>query len=182
MKNTAVIYKSRYGSTRKYAGWIAESLGADLFEESEISGSALQGYKTIIYGGGLYASGINGISFLTKNFHSVKDKNLIVFTVGLASPEDTSIYKPIIEKNIPAEMRGSIKFFHFRGAIDYDELNVMHKGMMAMLKRMVAKKAEGEKTEEDRQMLETYGQKVDFADRNSIAPLVECVLKLEGEK
>ncbi len=182
MKKTAVVYKSRYGSTRKYAEWIAQSLGADLFVESEISGSEMEGYSTIIYGGGLYASGINGISLLTKNFQAVKDKNLIVFTVGLASPEDTSIYKPIIDKNIPAEMRSRIKFFHFRGGIDYSELNLMHKGMMSMLKRMVAKKAEGEKTEEDRQMLETYGQKVDFTDRNSIAPLVEYVAQLEEEK
>jgi hypothetical protein len=79
-------------------------------------------------------------------------------------------------------MRGSIKFFHFRGGIDYSNLNVIHKGMMAMLKRMVAKKAEGEKTEEDRQMLETYGKKVDFKDRNSIEPLVEYVVKLEEGK
>ena len=182
MKKTAVVYKSRYGSTRKYAGWIAEILGSDLFEESEISGSELESYSVIIYGGGLYASGINGISLLTKNFHSIKDKSLIVFTVGLASPEDTSIYKPIIEKNIPDEMRSSIKFFHLRGGIDYGELNMIHKGMMAMLKKMVEKKPEGEKTGEDRQMLETYGQKVDFTDRDSISPLVEYVLKLEGEK
>lgn len=182
MKKTAVVYKSRYGSTRKYAEWIAESLEADLFEESEIRGSELKGYSTIIYGGGLYASGINGISLLTKNFQSVKDKKLIVFTVGLASPEDTSIYKPIIEKNIPAEMRSGIKFFHFRGAMDYSALNVMHKGMMAMLKTIVANKSEEKKTEEDRQMLETYGHKVDFTDKNSIAPLVEYVMKLEEEK
>jgi len=180
MKN-AVIYKSRYGSTRKYAEWIAESLGSDLFEEAEISGSGLAGYSTIIFGGGLYASGINGISLITKNFESLKEKNLIVFTVGLASPVDTSIYKPIIEKNIPEEMRGSIKFFHLRGGIDYGELNMVHKGMMAMLKKMVGKKKEEDKTEEDRQMLETYGQRVDFSDRDSINPLVEYVLGLDGK-
>lgn len=181
MEKTAVIYKSKYGHTKKYAEWIAESLKADLFEESGISGSGLAGYSTIIYGGGLYASGINGISLITKNFDSVKDRNLVVFTVGLASPLDTSIYRPIIEKNIPEGMRNSIRFFHLRGGIDYSELNMMHKGMMAMLKKMVEKKDEQEKTDEDRQMLETYGQKVDFTDRNSIIPIVDYVHMLEGE-
>lgn len=184
MKNAAVIYKSRYGSTKRYAEWIAETLGSDLYEESDIGGTGLAGYSTIIFGGGLYASGINGISLITKNYEALKGKNLIVFTVGLASPEDTSIYRPIIEKNIPEEMRGGIKFFHLRGGIDYRELNLVHKGMMAMLKKMVEKKKEEEKTGEDKQMLETYGQKVDFSDRGSISPLVEYVLGLgeEGKK
>jgi len=180
MGKTAVIYKSKYGHTKQYAEWIAESLEADLFEESEISSSELAGYSTIIFGGGLYASGINGISLITKNFDSIKDKKLIVYTVGLASPVDSSIYKPIIEKNIPKEMRNSIRFFHLRGGIDYSELNIIHKGMMAMLKKMVEKKDEKEKTEEDRQMLETYGRKVDFTDKNSIIPIVDYVLKQEG--
>jgi len=179
VKKTAMIYKSKYGHTKKYAAWIAEILGSDLFEESEISRNGLAGYSTIIYGGGLYASGINGISLITKNFDSIKDKNLIVFTVGLASPADTSIYRPIIEKNIPEEMRNRIRFFHLRGGIDYSELNMMHKGMMAMLKKMVEKKKEEEMTEEDKQMLATYGDQVDFSDRKSIEPLLEYVLEMK---
>jgi len=32
MKNIAVIYKSKYGSTKKYAEWLGEDLQADVFE------------------------------------------------------------------------------------------------------------------------------------------------------
>ena len=32
----AVIYKSKYGSTKKYSGWIAMRLNADLYEVSDI--------------------------------------------------------------------------------------------------------------------------------------------------
>jgi menaquinone-dependent protoporphyrinogen IX oxidase len=179
---TAVIYKSKYGNTKQYAEWIAESLKADLYEDDKIKSSELASYDKIIYGGGLYAGGINGAALISKNFESIKDKYLIVFTVGLASPEDPSIYSAIIEKAFTEEMRRNIKFFHFRGGINYRELGMIHKGMMAMLKKMVEKKKEEEKTVEDKQMLETYGQKVDFTDRNSIAPLVEYVLNLEGDK
>ncbi len=34
MGNIAVIYKSHYGTTGQYAGWIAKALGAQLFEAS----------------------------------------------------------------------------------------------------------------------------------------------------
>lgn len=32
MKKTAVIYKTKYGSTKKYAEWIAQNLSCDIFD------------------------------------------------------------------------------------------------------------------------------------------------------
>lgn len=176
MGRAAVIYKSKYGSTKKYAGWIAERLNAELFEESELKVQKLTEYNTIIYGGGLYASGISGISIITKNFDLIKDKNIVVFTVGLAATEDLSVFEPIIKKNIPEYMQNSIKIFHLRGGMDYSKLNFKHKAMMSMLKKLVEKKES--KTEEDIQMLETYGETVDFKDEKTIEPLIMYVNSL----
>lgn len=175
MSKTVVIYKSKYGCTKKYAEAISKSLNADLFEHSKIKADSLIQYDNIVYGAGLYASGINGISLITKNFPKLKDKNLIVFTVGLSSTEDKDIFKPIISKNFTDEMKSSIEFFHLRGGIDYKELSFLHKNMMVMMKKSVEKKKETELTEDDRQMLETYGEKVDFTDLSTIEPLVSYV-------
>jgi menaquinone-dependent protoporphyrinogen IX oxidase len=178
VNKTAVIYKSKYGSTKKYAEWIASELKSILFECSQIKPEDLLQYDTIIFGGGLYASGINGISLITKNFQTIKNKNIIVFTVGLAATEDKEIFKPIIEKNCTQELRNKIKFFHLRGGIDYKKLNFIHKPMMAMLKTMVSKKKPEEMTDEDRMMLDTYGEKVDFTDKNTIEPLISYIKNL----
>lgn len=178
MKKIIVVYKSKYGSTKKYAEWIANAINGDLHELSEVKAEDLLSHDIVIFGGGLYASGINGISIITKNFQALKNKKLIVFTVGLASTEDKEIFKPILEKNFTEEMRKEIQFFHFRGGIDYKKLNLIHKSMMAMLKRMVAKKKTEEQTDEDKSMLETYGEKVDFTDIKTIEPLVSYVKNL----
>ena len=85
MKKIAVIYKSKYGATKQYAVWIAESLEANIFEATDVSPSLLMEYDVIIFGGGLYANGINGVKLVTKN----PCKSLVVFTVGLADPENT---------------------------------------------------------------------------------------------
>ncbi len=178
MGKKIVVYKSRYGSTKKYAEWISQQLEADLFEVDDIERDKLKDYNTIIYGGGLYASGISGISVITKNFEDLKEKNIIVFTVGLAATEDKSIFDPIINKNFPEEnMRNSIRFFHFRGGMDYSRLNIMHKAMMAMMKKSVEKKET--KTEEDKLMHETYGGIVDFKDQKMIEPLINYVNSLK---
>ncbi|WP_034600676.1 flavodoxin domain-containing protein [Clostridiisalibacter paucivorans] len=172
MNKIAIIYKSKYGSTKKYAQWIANESHGDLLEVSEVEIKDLLLYNTVIFGGGLYASGINGVSIITKNFERLKDKNIIVFTVGLASTDDIDIFKPIIEKNFSNGMAERIKFFHFRGGIDYKNLSFTHKAMMAMLKKIVSKKKPDEMSKDDKDMLESYGKKVDFTNIDAIEPLI----------
>ncbi|CCQ94571.1 conserved hypothetical protein [[Clostridium] ultunense Esp] len=177
MDKIAVVYKSRYGSTKKYAQWIAEDAKADLYECSQMDINKLMEYDTIIYGGGLYASRIAGVSIITKNYNILKDKRIIVFTVGLAGTENKEIFTPIIEKNFPSEeLRESIKFFHLRGGIDYKKLGIVHKSMMAMLKTMLSKKNANELSNEDKELLATYGGKVDFIDRTTIKPLITFLM------
>ena len=176
MSKAVVIYKSNYGAAKTYAQGIANKLDIDLFPVSQVGIEKLLEYDTIIYGGGLYASGINGISLIVKNFEKLKNKNLIVFTVGLAATEDKKVFEPILKKNFTDEMIDKITVFNLRGAIDYKKLNLVHRSMMAMLKTMVSGKKE--LTDEDRQMLETYGDRVDFTDINTVEPLIEYVKNL----
>ncbi|NMA82501.1 MAG: flavodoxin [Epulopiscium sp.] len=175
MNNAVVIYKSKYGSTKKYARWIADEMKADLFQYSEVDAKKLLEYDTIIYGGGLYASGIAGISIITKSFESIKSKKIIVFTVGLATTDRKEVFAPIIEKNFTREMRNHITFFHLRGGIDYKKLGLIHKMMMAMLKMVITKKKPEQLTDDDKELLATYGKKVDFVDKDTITPLVQSI-------
>ena len=170
MNNVAITYKSQYGTTKQYAEWIAEALDAPIFEVSEIKPAQLMSYDMVIHGGGLYAGGIDGIKLVTKN----PCKALTVFTVGLADPSDTD-YSDILNKNFKPDQLAKVKVFHLRGGMDYKKLGIIHRGMMAMLKRMTAKKPESELAVDDKILLDTYGKKLDFMDKDSIKPLVEFV-------
>jgi menaquinone-dependent protoporphyrinogen IX oxidase len=91
--------------------------------------------------------------------------------VGLANPQLTD-YAKIIEKNFPPEIRQAIKIFHLRGAIDYKHINIKHKAMMSLLMKKVSKIDEKDRDDEMNQMLDTYGQAVDFTDQSAINDLV----------
>ena len=173
MNKIAVIYKSKYGTTKQYAEWIAEELNAPLFEVSSIKPLQLMDYDVVVYGGGLYASGIDGIKFVTKN----PCKSLVVFTVGLADPNITD-YSAVLAKNIPSEKLSKVKVFHLRGGIDYGKLNFVHKVMMAIVKKQAEKKSPAERTSDDKGILETYGGKIDFTDKSTISPLIDYVQAL----
>ena len=167
----AVIYKSHYGTTKRYAEWTAEALDAELLERSSVKPEDLADYDLVVFGGGLYASGILGINLVTKN----PPRELILFTVGLANPEETD-YSEILDKNLPAGLRDKVKVFHFRGGIDYKKLNIVHRGLMAMMKKMtIGNKDYAQLNSEERAFADTYGKEVDFTKQNNIIPLIDYI-------
>ena len=170
MSGAAVIYKSKYGYTERYARWIAQELGAQLFEASQIKPAQLASYDVVVYGGGLYAGSINGVSLVTKN----PCKSLVVFTVGLADPAITD-FSETLKRTFPGEALSKVKVFHLRGGIDFQKLGLAHKGMMAIFRKATAKKDKTKLSGEEKAMLETDGKNVDFTDRDAIAPLVAYV-------
>lgn len=172
-----VTYSSKYGSTKKYAQWIAEELSCDMEEIKKIDVKTLRTYDVVIHGGGLYAGGLSGIKRLIKLYPSISDKKVIVFSCGLANPESQKNIEHIehaLSKVIPPEMYQSILQFHFRGGIDYSKLGFVHKAMMWMLCRTMRKKGYDHLNAEDKLMLDTYGKQIDFSDKTTITPLINC--------
>ena len=181
MKNV-VVYRSKYGTTKKYAEWISEFLSCDIYESRQIDAGKLASYDNIIYGGALYAGGVIGIDILKKNYDSICEKNIIVFTCGLGDPkekENTNNIRQSLSKVLTKEMQEGIKVFHLRGGIDYSKLNFAHRSMMSMMNRMLKKKDPEKLNDEEKQMLDTYGEKVDFTDKNSIQPIIDHIKELD---
>ncbi len=172
-KKILVVYASKYGTTRQYAEWIAEALGADVARADTVRPEDLPAYDTVVYGGGLYAGGIAGARLVA----SGTCKRLVVFTVGLADPSQTD-YSAILNKNFSPELLAKIRAFHLRGGIDYKRLGPVHKVMMSMMKRMTQKKPVSGRDASDDEFLRTYGAQVDFLDKRTIEPLVAYVNKL----
>lgn len=176
-----VTYASKYGTTKRYAQWIAEDLACDLRDSREVNAELLKSYDILIHGGGLYAGGLSGIQTIVKNYDAISNKRIILFSCGLADPEDPENVAHIeagLEKVLTPEMREKIRQFHLRGGIDYSRLGLTHKAMMAMLRRVMLKKGYDNLRSEDQMMLDTYGGTVDFTNRESLAPLLSYVRSL----
>lgn len=176
--NTAVIYQSKYGFTETYAKWISSALSCDLFQKKTVAIDTLSQYDTIILGGGLYAGGVNGIDLFAKNFKDLQQKNLVLFTCGLADPADQQNINHIrleLKKQFSPRMEEKIKVFHLRGGIDYKRLSILHKAMMGMLYQSMKRKNYNTLRPEDKEMLATYGKAVDFTDKSAILPIIQYV-------
>ena len=100
-----ILYTSKYGSTKRYAEWLAEKTGFDCVETKKAKIEDVKQYDTILLGGGIYASGIAGLSFLKKNITQLREKKVIVFCDG-ASPYEERAFQQIVAHNLKDSLAG----------------------------------------------------------------------------
>ena len=173
-KKIAVIYKSKYGTTKKYAGWIALRLDADLYEVSDIREKDIKEYDVIIFGGPLYIGKIKGIGFINKNIEKLMDKKLILFTIGIQS-EDEKYKSKILKDNFNEDIIDKINLFYYKGRFNYNELDIIDKLLMKFMKKEIKNKRSVKLSENDKNILKGFNEEVDLTDKKSINSLIEYV-------
>lgn len=173
MGKTIVVYKSNYGSTKKYANWIAEALKVNLHEITEVTKEVIEDCDTIIYGGGVYASRIIGLESLLKKYRDIRNKDFIVFAVG-ASPKSNETEKFIKEVLKKLELN-NVKSFYLRGAIDEKNMTFIHRTMMKMMRKSLEKKDEAELEYWAKVLVDNKGKVADWMDKNNITELVNYI-------
>lgn len=98
MKKGIIIYKSKYGATEKYANWLSKETNFDCITNKSVDINKILQYDIIIFAGGIYASGIAGLTFLKKNIAHFINKKTAVFCVG-ASPFEEEAFEEIYKHN-----------------------------------------------------------------------------------
>ena len=169
-----VIYKSKYGSTKTYAEWIAEELSCKAVDAKQVKIDDLKEYDTIIYGGGLYAEVIAGVTLITKNMEKLAGKKLIVYTTGITPLDCRDYYdKMVMEKNFKGDTASKIKVFNFLGKMVLSELSLVHRTALKTLKKIMSSKENP--TEMEKLLVTLCDADGDFSDRNAISELVQYV-------
>jgi len=173
MKKVIVLYQSKYGATKKYAQWLADELPCDLMVTKDTSLATVQPYDVMILGGGIYAGGIAGFSFIKKHYDKLKGKKIIVFAVG-ASPYDEKAMDALRKRHFTGDM-ADIPCFYCRGAWDEDAMSWKDRAMCGMLKKMVAKKDPSAFEPWETALMEAMGSQHDWTDKENLKPIIEAV-------
>ena len=172
--NVIVIYKTKYGSTRDYAVEIANRLGITAIDAKNVTPSDLEQYDSIVYGGGLYAEIISGVTLITKNIKKLSDKKIAVFTTGLTPTDCRDYYdRYIIERNFKQGLPPNIKVFNYPGKMVLSELSLVHKTAIKTLKKMMSGKENP--TEMEKLLVELCDADGDFSDMSCVSELVNYI-------
>lgn len=175
---TVVIYKSKSGYVKRYAEMIAKELSADLVEHSKAKPETLMGYDAIVYGGGLYVGGINGVKLIKDNLGKLAGKRIAVFATG-ASPASREAREDVIKHNFTAEQLEKLQFFYLRGGFDYSKLTLRDKFLMTLLKMKIKRKIKRniKLVDDEVGMLAAYNKPVDFVKRKNIEGLIQYIVQ-----
>ncbi|ADG70633.1 flavodoxin domain-containing protein [Brachyspira murdochii] len=169
--NIAVLYKSKYGTTRTYAKWIADKVHGDLYGIDNVTIENLNNYDFIVFAGALYAGKLSSAKRIKQFFNKLKgDKHLYCVIVGLGDTNDKELYNNAVNQNFKSDIKDHMKFYFLRGGVDFDKLKLHHALMMHMLRRIISAKAV--KTEDEKLLLENYGKKIDFINKSAVEEIV----------
>lgn len=169
-----ITYGSKYGSTKLYAEAFSQLTGYDALSYSEVK--SILKYDIVVHFGALYAGGVLGLKHILSKLSN--NTKLIIVTVGLADVDDAQNIKNIRKSalsHIPKSLTSRIKFFHLRGAIDYNKLSFKHQILMALLYAKAKRLPEDKKNLETQTMIETYKKQISFIDIDKLQYLIKII-------
>lgn len=166
-----ILYKSKYGATRKYAEWLSQETGFETREISRVRVEDVKEYDLIVLGGGIYASGVAGLDFLKKNIDQLEDKKVIVFCDG-ASPYEEKAFEEIRKHNMKGKLK-DIPFYYCRGVWDMEAMNFVDRNLCKMLRKAVAKKDPSDYEVWESALMAAGESKCDWTDKTYLRAIVE---------
>ncbi len=168
-----ILYQSKYGATKKYADRLSEETGFPCVETKKARIDEVSKYDVIVLGGGIYASGIAGLSFLKKHIDALNGKKIIVFCDG-ASPYEEKAFGEVVSRNMTGRLEG-IPCFYCRGAWDMDGMNAVDRGLCKMLLKAVTKKDPADCAVWEKALLEAGDNKCDWTDEKYLEPIIKAI-------
>lgn len=172
MSKGLVVYKSKYGATKKYVDMLREELDCDMIESGSYGKIPCDQYDWIVFAGGIYASGISGLDVLRKHYPQIKAR-IAVFCVG-ASPFDEKAFEEIKKHNLKDDLR-NIPVFYGRGAWNESKMGLIDRTLCKILQKAVAKKDPDSCEPWMKALLSAVGRDCDWTDREYLVPLIEYI-------
>ena len=172
-----IVYASRYGSTQTYAEWLAEALSCPATPLKQTTPQELFAEDKLIFGSGVYASGLAYRSWFHTYALQLKPKIVLAFAVG-ASPFDRDALEALKKHNLPPALQ-EIPFFYLRGRWDESRMSFVDRTLCRLLKRSVKKKDPAVLQPWEQALLETQSGYGDWMDKNALGELVEAAKRAQ---
>ena len=172
-----VIYTSQTGFTKRYAQWISERTGGDIFDLKDAQkkySDFFKGYDSIVYAGWCMAGKVVKVNWFLDRAASLKDKRLAVVAVG-GSPSDNPDVDATLRNMLNDEQKQYVRAFYCQGGIDYEKMKLPSR--LAM--KAFVKVLKNSKDEKQREVGNLIDHSYDISDVKYTNPIVSY---LEGKE
>lgn len=170
---TLIIYASSSGCTKKYAEEIASATHADIVTIKKFKKKMIDEYDTIVYGGWVMGSKIQGIDNFLVHWDLMKEKNVIVFSVGMSVPS-----KPARDDLISANLLDMyhLRYYMLRGDFDFSKLKFPYKFLFSNSLRLIERDENA--TPEQKALLSVKTTPILYHDEEGLNKVISIVNRL----
>ena len=162
--STLLLYTSRYGAAKEYAGRLAGMRDCDVAEAKNAKLTQLRAYDTILWIGGVYEEKIQGLETLRRYAGKLKDQGIAVLAVG-AAPEEAA---PQLSGDL-----AEIPLFYARGRWDPQHFDWKDKMLVQVLKAALSRKPDAAPAW--MQQLLSQDEAQDFMDDCYLDPVLDFI-------
>lgn len=170
---TVVVYRSKTGTAKKYADWIAYELSADILDEISARKSMLSKYDAVIFGGCVHMGRILGAGLIKRNLGMLAGKRVAVFAVGAAEATEETVNR-VRDANFSREQQKQFRFFYLRGGFDLSKTRGLDRAMLGMMQKMLQRKKKENLTPDEADMLAAFSVPEEHVRRENVAQIVSC--------
>lgn len=171
-----VLYHTKYGSTKQYAQWIAQDLGAEISPVLTIDPAKLTTVDTVIFGASIRMGKLQQADFLRKHSPILLQKKLIIFSVSAAPPEDPEVWT-YYESSVPENIGRKATFVPLPGRVT--PLSTLDNFLMLFPKIMTALKAFMTKDPKDIAIAQGIRKQFDHVKRAAIDPILRAAQSID---
>ena len=175
--NGIILYESKYGATKKYVDWLREETDFDVMKTKKATMDDVLDYDVIVLAGGIYASGITGLSFFRSNIKKLKDKHLFILCDG-ASPYDEDTVSKLVEANLKKDLEG-IPCYYCRGAWNLNKMNFIDRNLCKLLKKSLDKKDPSTYEVWEKALVDAFDEVCDWCSKEQLEPLLTALHKFD---
>lgn len=173
MNKTVILYKSKYGATKKYATILKDELSCDSYDAADYKKILFENYDCVIFAGAIYAGGMAGLNILRKIYEDIKHKKIILLCVG-ASPYDEKAIEEVKTHNLKDDLR-DLPFFYARGAWNERGMTFKDRTLCKMLQKMISKQNSASCEPWMKELLNSQGKICDWTDKKNLLPLLAYI-------
>lgn len=170
---TLIIYQSLSGNTKKYAEDIGKAVEATVLPLKKFKVKMVKDYDTIVFGGWVMGGTIQGLNKFLVDYDDMKNKNVIVFSTGMAFPTKEGRAE-IINQNLLDMYH--IRFYQFRGSFDFQHLKFPYN--LVMKNSLRAIKNDPKATADQRYLLELVDKPLEYYDNEKVERMIQVLNQL----
>ena len=153
MAKRAVVFRSKYGASKKYALALGRMIQAEVIENDGLTPQLVEEFDSIALVGGVYAGKITGLDFFRKNAVDFSSKRLAVFAVG-AVPDSLENTEDLRKRNMKGRL-SSVPVYYGRGAFDEAVLTFVDRNLLSIVRKAASRTAPEKRTPLDNVILGT---------------------------